>query len=174
MLIEAFCNRLKNWFILFFLLGGLFMQVQLHAQTAVLNENGISIRALADRQRKAEEAEFMSRLNPGKNTVSGNFSTPVPGSNAAVQVLPPLGPEFSGAPLSVRVQETSQPAANTVMSVYGPESSLIVEVASKGGSIMRYRIGEEWNGHRIVKIDKDGVTVQRGGKSRLVPVGSRL
>lgn len=160
-----------------------------------LKEGVITIRALADRQRKLEEAEFLNRLNPSSgnpaNTQSsfrplnsqGSAAAPggqfqdgqggtldASGSAApAVQELPVVRGNQAGSftpPMPVQVLERPMPV-NTVLSVYGQEGKLTAEVALKGGKIALYRVGDAWNGYRITQISRDGVAVLKlkGGAS---------
>lgn len=142
------------------------------AQGLQVTEGSISVRALAERQRRMEEAEFLSKLNPGMN-LPGQSTTfqPDPGvaaaAAAAIQNLPVLGLE----PLLPK--EPDFPV-NTVLSVYGPEGELVAEVSQKGDNIARFSVGDLWSGYKIVNISQDGVAVSKGGRTRTVAVGGRL
>jgi hypothetical protein len=156
----------------------LLAQAPSHAQEVRLIEGSISVRALADRQRRLEEAEFLNRLNPGSPpliTQGLNFSVPpqngaaaTEGQPPAVQNLPPIGLEASGAKADTGY------LPNTVLSVYGPEGELTAEVSQLKGKIEKYRVGDSWAGYQIISISLDGVAVSRGGRTRTVAVGGRL
>lgn len=151
------------------------------AQGLQITEGQISIRALAERQRRMEEAEFLSKLNPGSGlsqmpqlplsllnlqAQAGALGAAVDQS-AAVQNLAPLMLE------PLRPAEPEVPV-NTVLSVYGPEGQLVAEVSKKGGNIERYEVGDSWAGYTIVSISAEGVALSKGGRNRLVSVGGRL
>ncbi len=144
-----------------------------HAQGLQVTEGSISIRALAERQRRMEEAEFLSKLNPGM-TVPGQTGMafqPDPGvaaaAAAAIQNLPPLSVE----PLLPKEPEFP---ANTVLSVYGPEGDLVAEVSQKGDNIAQFSVGDVWAGYTIVGISSQGVAIRKGSRTRTVAVGGRL
>lgn len=177
-----------------------------------LKQGVITIRALADRQRKIEEAEFLNRLNPSSNLPAGPQVSLRPSGNSGsaaapgyddrpmdfsqqagqggipnmqgvpfppVQELPAIRSNQAGKQLpNLQVQEVERPAAaNTVLSVYGQEGKLTVEVALKGGEIARYRVGDQWSGHLIKQISREGVSVTKikgGENERLIPVGGTL
>lgn len=197
---------------LFVLLAHMPVFAQKESSDVQLKQGVITIRALADRQRKIEEAEFLNRLNPSSNAnvsphvslrPSGNSgSSPAPGfeerpldfpqpagpgampnmqggSFPPVQELPAIRSNQAGKqPPPLQVQEVERAAAaNTVLSVYGQEGKLTVEVALKGGEIAQYRVGDQWNGYRIKQISREGVSVLKikgGEDERLVPVGGTL
>ena len=139
-----------------------------HAQNLSVTEGAISIRALADRQRRLEQLEFLNNINP-ENTAPRMIDSPLlQGSEESVQVLPPLG--MQPAPV---VEKEFEPV-NSVLSVYGPEGDLTAEVAGSQGAIKQYRVGSAWAGYQITNISREGVTVARAGKTRLVPVGGKL
>ncbi len=146
------------------------------SQDLSVNNGSISIRALADRQRRLEEAEFLNSLNP--STAVQPSGAPMifqPSDDNSVQVLPPVGQENRPfVPVPIPVEEPKYEPANTVLSVYGPEGNLVVEVAGKKGEVNRYRVGNSWAGHQIVAISRDGVTVSKGNKNRTIAVGGRL
>ncbi len=149
-----------------------------YSQNLRVTEGSISIRALAERQRRLEEAEFLNRLNPGSAPVQiPGLSFPVPqpgdaesvgGQPAPVQSLPPVGVEL------VPVAAEPEYLPNTVLSVYGPEGQLTAEVAQRKGQIEKYRVGDGWAGYKIVDISRDGISVSRGGRVRVIAVGARL
>ncbi|MCR2747607.1 hypothetical protein [Limnobacter parvus] len=139
-----------------------------HAQNLSVTEGAISIRALADRQRRLEQLEFLNNINPENTAPRMIDSQSLQVGGESVQILPPLG--MQAAPV---VEQEFEPV-NTVLSVYGPEGKLIAEVAASQGAIKQYQVGSAWAGYRITDISREGVTVVRSGKTRLIPVGGKL
>ncbi|MCQ8895030.1 hypothetical protein NQT62_01095 [Limnobacter humi] len=133
------------------------------------SSGSISIRALADRQRKIEEAEFLNKLNgtPAASSLAEGVPTPAePGQPA----MPPLRNFFPA------VEEEPVPARNTVMAIYGPLGELKLEVADGKGGVQTYRQGDVWNGHRIVSLSEQGVVIEKTGSTksrRTISVGAR-
>lgn len=153
------------------------------AQGLSISSGSISIRALAERQRRLEEAEFLKSLNPASpisSAASVNVAPPAsplnftPGGNNGVEVLPPVG--FSPAPTPAPAPAPAPvfSPVNKVLSVYGPEGRLVAEVSANRGTVLQYQVGSDWGGYRVIGISREGVTVLRGGKTRMVPVGGRL
>lgn len=170
--------------------GGVAESPLAFSQGLSINSGSISIRALAERQRRLEEAEFLNSLNPSRPVSPLSPVAPsspvapvaptaspmnfMPGDNSGVEILPPMGfsPAPTPAPPPAPVQEFSP--ANKVLSVYGPEGKLTAEVSAKRGAVQQYQVGSNWEGNRVIGISREGVTILRGGKTRMVPVGGRL
>ncbi|HEY1059471.1 MAG TPA: hypothetical protein VGE55_12140 [Limnobacter sp.] len=133
------------------------------------SSGGISIRALADRQRKIEETEFLNKLNGTPTASSAGDGAPAP-ADPGQSGMPPIRSLF---PL---VEEEPVAARNTVMAIYGPLGDLKLEVADGKGGVQTYRQGDVWNGHRIVSLSEQGVQIEKTGAAksrRTIPVGGR-
>lgn len=146
------------------------------AQQLQVTEGSVSIRALADRQRRIEEAEFLSLLNPGSAPQAPQFALPILNIQPPAGTFDPQSPVQALPPIGLNPSLFREPeiAVNTVLSIYGVEGKLLAEVAKKGGNIERYAVGDSWAGYKIVSISADGVAIARSGKTRLVSVGGTL
>ena len=134
------------------------------------SSGSISIRALADRQRKMEEAEFLNKLNGTPAASTGAEGAAAPNTDPGQSAMPPIRNFF---PL---VEEEPVPARNTVMAIYGPLGELKLEVADGKGGVQTYRQGDLWNGSRIVSLSEQGVLIEKPGSAkarRTIPVGAR-
>lgn len=136
----------------------------------------ISIRALAERQRKAEQVEFLNKLS-GQS--SNNQLAPPPASEPILSFQPDntIAPDFGQANSALQALiETPPLARNTIVAIYGPAEKLTMEVADGRGGLEYYKVGDRWANHRIVALDQNGAQLEAlaAPRNRLrVPLGGQ-
>ncbi|HEX4918660.1 MAG TPA: hypothetical protein VFV43_12240 [Limnobacter sp.] len=133
----------------------------------------ISIRSLAEHQRKIEQQEFLNKLSGQSSSAgrSAESNAPAPDGNPATQAV-------QGASFALEaLMEQSYTPKNTILAIYGPVEKLTMEVADGKGGIEYFTQGQRWGAYRIVSIGQQGAVlepVNGKGKRLTVPLGGQL
>ncbi|WP_370263147.1 hypothetical protein [Limnobacter sp.] len=131
----------------------------------------ISIRALAERQRKIEQQEFLNKIT-GQAPQANTQQQAAPTANNSVDV-PPL--ELPSPALQALMEPTYTPK-NTILAIYGPVEDLTMEAADGRGGIDYFKVGQRWANHRIVALGQEGAVLEPlngKGKRIRVPMGGQ-